>query len=316
MLNKKPYRHFRTIIKRIRDVGIPVKIMTDSQMPDNTVLLSLDDSRKKLQFTLPEDKDDYQERQALIQSLQSVQMKVASVSKKHSQLVLVVKERKSKFTFPVRVDWDRSGEPPRYLFTNHFPINFAMSDDRVYFSVGPKEIVDGNGNNSITLWEAEVTAEVDERETCFFIGRDEGSLFISCLPCTINSLKEIDNVLMPDEVKHAVKEGRDVKRQGEFYFVPLDEDETRELMEKEKSQWLHVNYTNKVLVPMGLQKDFGPDGIDTSDHECSLGIEIDCQEQYALGIVSNPRHDDLILTSLHRVYPNLEVPAPDDTLWD
>lgn len=50
--------------------------------------------------------------------------------------------------------------------------------------------------------------------------------FFARLPGAVNSVEEAYASLMPDEVKKAIKDGLDVKRQGEFFFVPLVDDDT------------------------------------------------------------------------------------------
>jgi hypothetical protein len=49
--------------------------------------------------------------------------------------------------------------------------------------------------------------------------------FFTQLPGPANTVHEAYELLMPESVKQALQEGREVKRQGEFFFIPLTLDE-------------------------------------------------------------------------------------------
>jgi hypothetical protein len=69
-----------------------------------------------------------------------------------------------------------------------------------------------------------------ENEVFFFdIDRQEldhgiFNAFITKLPAVARTVKEAYDLLMPDEVKTAVENGVDIKRQGEFFFVKVSDE--------------------------------------------------------------------------------------------
>lgn len=54
---------------------------------------------------------------------------------------------------------------------------------------------------------------------------DEGSYFVSQLPRQPKSVKDAFESLKPDEVKRAIRKGVEVKRQGEWFFIPTGMDD-------------------------------------------------------------------------------------------
>jgi len=60
-----------------------------------------------------------------------------------------------------------------------------------------------------------------EYENRYFIcGMDEGSYFVSELPNKVNSVKDAFLLLMPKLARDAITQGIEVKRQGEWFFIP------------------------------------------------------------------------------------------------
>lgn len=56
----------------------------------------------------------------------------------------------------------------------------------------------------------------------FVIGTDEGAYFMSQLPRSVGSVEEALESLRPAEVSQAIENGLEVKRQGEWFFIPTD----------------------------------------------------------------------------------------------
>jgi len=48
--------------------------------------------------------------------------------------------------------------------------------------------------------------------------------FVTKLPRSVSSIKEAYDILMPDEVRKAIENGIDVKRQGEFFFIRVSDE--------------------------------------------------------------------------------------------
>lgn len=72
----------------------------------------------------------------------------------------------------------------------------------------------------------------------YLAGMDETHLFIAAMPnhSRVNSIREAHQILMPIEVSEARKQGLKVKRQGEWFFIPItskDEVEITDLMKIE-----------------------------------------------------------------------------------
>lgn len=77
---------------------------------------------------------------------------------------------------------------------------------------------------------------------------DEGSYFISKLPSAAHNIDDSFNLLKPQAVKDAEGQGREVVRQGEWFFIPTDLDDQRmaEKMEWSKTK-LHATAKTKEL---------------------------------------------------------------------
>ena len=63
-------------------------------------------------------------------------------------------------------------------------------------------------------------AVLKQDDKYFICGMDEASYFISLLPCPVSSIAEAYQVLQPIVVQQAIMQGIDVKRQGEWFFIP------------------------------------------------------------------------------------------------
>jgi hypothetical protein len=63
----------------------------------------------------------------------------------------------------------------------------------------------------------------DNTNEYWLMGMDEGSYFVSLLPEPASSIRDAFGILIPEEVREAQEEGREVKRQGEWFFVEAND---------------------------------------------------------------------------------------------
>lgn len=61
-----------------------------------------------------------------------------------------------------------------------------------------------------------------ENSSLWICSMDEDTYFISKLPYWCNTIQEAFNSLKPLEVKEAERDGKEVKRQGEWFFIPCE----------------------------------------------------------------------------------------------
>jgi len=62
-----------------------------------------------------------------------------------------------------------------------------------------------------------------QEDQYYLCAMDEGSDFISLLPCEVYTVGEAYDSLKPEIVKTAIAQGEDVKRQGEWFFIPVNQ---------------------------------------------------------------------------------------------
>ena len=65
-----------------------------------------------------------------------------------------------------------------------------------------------------------------KRYSYYLCSIDEQNYFVAELPKDVETLTEAFEVLKPDEVREAEAQGIEVKRQGEWFFIPTDIDKT------------------------------------------------------------------------------------------
>ena len=83
---------------------------------------------------------------------------------------------------------------------------------------------------------------------CFLFDCDREELkrfgfnpFFTRLPAFVKTVDEAYEELMPDEVKKAIKDGKAVQRQGEFFFVPADNEKVRKFsLSKQHTSDSHI----------------------------------------------------------------------------
>ena len=140
----------------------------------------------------------------------------------------------------------------------------------------------------------------DPNERRYLMGLDERHLFISGLPEEdINTVAEAHQALKHKAVVVAEKIGKDVKRQGEYFFVPLTKTEEKELIDK-------VMADKRILCKRDKLQRGG-----RRSHFVRRIIRMRRKRKvYAQGHVTHEQHQALILPTWHRVYRNRETESP------
>jgi len=137
----------------------------------------------------------------------------------------------------------------------------------------------------------------DPTERRYLMGLDEKHLFISGLPKEdINTVAEAHQALKHTAVVEAEEEGKEVKRQGEYFFIPLSEKEEEEFLAK-------VDRDKKIKCKKDRLSRRGQ-----RPHFVKRLIRMRRgRKVYAQGIVSHEQHNPLILSNWHMVYRNRET---------
>lgn len=169
--------------------------------------------------------------------------------------------------------------PPGYSVTSsdlqkHFDTSDWKIPSGVYFE------------GSVVL---ELIHEVPETDATFLVGMDETAHFIAQLPEKVESVDEAHDVLKPALAKNR----DDIKRQGEWFFVPVTNPSILRELEKRESRLALRRLEN------------------SSSHSATTVFYQN--RQYALGLVVDRRkghHKTLLLPTWHRVIRNLEVNQP------
>lgn len=169
--------------------------------------------------------------------------------------------------------------PPGYSVTS--------SDLQKHFDTSDWKIPSGVYSEGSCVME--LIHDVPETDTAFLVGMDETAHFVAQLPEKVQSVDEAHDVLKPALAKGV----NDVKRQGEWFFVPVTNPSIlKELTAREPS------------LRMERLETF-------SSHSATM---VNYQHRkYALGLVADRRkghHKTLLLPTWHRVIRNLEVNEP------
>ncbi len=146
----------------------------------------------------------------------------------------------------------------------------------------------------------QITEHTDPNERRYLMGLDERHLFISGLPKEdINTVAEAHQALKHKAVVEAEKIGKDIKRQGEYFFVPLTKAEEKELIDK-------VVADKRILCKRDKLQRGGQ-----RSHFIRKIIRMRRKRKvYAQGHVTHEQHQPLILPTWHRVYRNRETESP------
>jgi len=193
-------------------------------------------------------------------------VKVLSIDEDFKQLVLLVKEPRREYKIPLAHKSNLTSD----------------------YKLVPKEEIHY------------VTKYTDPMERTYLMGMDESSLFISGLPKEkVNTVADAHQVLKHKGVVAAEKEGREVKRQGEYFFVPLTKVEEKDLLDK-------VVADKRILTVRGRLQRGGH-----RPHFVRRLMRMRRKRKvYAQGHVTHEQHIPLHLPTWHRVYRNRETESP------
>lgn len=146
----------------------------------------------------------------------------------------------------------------------------------------------------------QIKEQTDPTERRYLMGLDEKHLFISGLPKeNVSTVKEAHQVLKHKAVVEAEKEGKEVKRQGEYFFIPLTKEEEEEFLVK-------VDKDKKIKCKKDKLSRRGQ-----RSHFVRRLIRMRRRRKvYAQGVVSHEQHNPLILSNWHMVYRNRETESP------
>ena len=146
-------------------------------------------------------------------------------------------------------------------------------------------------------WDAETKETKEVKRTTpgfmrkYLLGMDEAHLFISELPQdgAINKVKDAHKVLKPEHIIKSEKETRRIKRQGEWFFIPVTSEELK-LIEK------NMNLLEKKFP---IVESFRP-------HIAEQLLNIK-NEIFVTGKIKHVEHRTLKLNGWFRVLRNTEV---------
>lgn len=232
-----------------------------------------------------------------------------SADRKHRQAVVSVQEKQRKITRRYVVSaYRQNGDMDhhvRTVATRAFPIQIPggqLSQSDVSLL---EEQSDGN-DRYYRVVKVEATMVAPAMNQTFLMGFDETRQFIAMLPRKCASVEEAHEALRPDHVKPGTP------RQGEFFFVPITQEE-RAMLEKK----LH---TSKPMVrPLEGWGERGPSRLASTHQAVSL---IRGRTLYVTGMVWDyrpGRHHPLHLVDWHRVVRNRERVVREQaraTYWD
>lgn len=300
------------IIKKIKSAGIPTDLSLEDDSTANTAALSfqLNELRNELLFLVDPSESPWE-----------FNLKLLDLDKSKKQILLCLQEPARKMTKHV----DSKFFSDRDITNKNDLRNLAISHSRIpWFSAAQKETVrniqisrtpDSQGYRSI---KAEVTRTSPESREYFLIGFDEDHMFISNIPKAAKTIKQaIKNITPPGLLTKNGELKAGVLRQGEFFFVPLNATEMKQLTSLSNKDALHhyshneeANFERSSFT-IALEKED-----DTSDHYYTNNIQdvFDTKLNFITGIVLNARHKPLVLNGWYKVVNNLEKESADS--WD
>ena len=148
--------------------------------------------------------------------------------------------------------------------------------------------------NEITgLYDKEVTRKTSSLTRKYLMGMDETHLFISELPQegAINKVNEAHKVLKPEYIIMSEKDNKNIRRQGEWFFVPVTKKE-------QKLIDTNINFIKK-KIPIGQI-------IRGNAHIADKMLNIE-KNTYVTGKIRHVEHKTLNLHTWFRVFKNTEV---------
>jgi hypothetical protein len=241
-------------------------------------------------------------------------------SKEHRQAVIKISERKRVIKQKL--------DSTRYDLRKE-KIDYWIGQSRVSLPPSAEyslEYLEREENTSANTWNAwndktwlhsvELTATVPSSRVYLLVGFDEEDTFISMLPRAADSVEAAHDLLMPNEVKKAIKQGRDVMRSGEFFLVEITEHEDAEITSA-LSQAIDHKRQSKVRtnVRSHLFNFTDKTGLSSTDHVPLLSVHAD-DKTFVTGGIGNKRHK-LIFDGWYRMVRNTEIEPPANTRnWD
>ncbi|MFO0551000.1 MAG: hypothetical protein U0271_21595 [Polyangiaceae bacterium] len=146
----------------------------------------------------------------------------------------------------------------------------------------------------------------------FLMGMDEAHLFIALLPLHAGSISAAHAALKPELVAREEARGARIVRQGEWFFIGLEEDEQRVVGDLARRS-LKVLHRVGIAEAIGLHRLGRPHVAEEvmivrgiPDARGDRG-----ERFYVRGMVQHPDHKTITLRGWHRTVPNLEeITAP------
>lgn len=154
----------------------------------------------------------------------------------------------------------------------------------------PREFTSHQWNRKINKYE-EVKRATPGFMRKFLLGMDEAHLFITELPQVgaINKVKDAHKVLKPEYIIKSEKEIRRIKRQGEWFFIPVTSEEQKRIEN-------NINFLEK-KIPLEDR---------TNPHIAEQLLNIK-EEIFVLRKIQHIEHKTLKLNGWFRVLKNTEV---------
>lgn len=225
-----------------------------------------------------------------------------SGSKKLCQAAIIVKERARVLTRKVKATFHQELEPSKVMvetaLRRNFPLGVPFSNTKWTY----KNVSTGRGGPGSYSWTctATVTASIGNRSTnSFLVGMDETHNFISPLPQKPKSLEDARKMLKPIDPKIRPKLRAGTRRQGEWFFEPLNKEEVAEI---EK---------------IAAEKQIKGRVLGRTTHSAASTIKVTKPKKmkglYARGFITDNRkghHENIFLAHWHRVVRNREIPMP------
>ena len=173
------------------------------------------------------------------------------------------------------------------MATSQFPVHIPGAKLSVQKINKTERDLRGESHTDVT---ATVRATVEATITSMLVGWDETAQFIAALPTRADSVKEAHDLLRGDVPLNA-------RRQGEWFFVPITEQERELVLRRLGTHGLDLN-------------DSWNPGLESgSTHTAPCRVSVNGQ-RYAIGAVVDRRkghHAPLILKDWHRIVRNAEI---------
>lgn len=128
----------------------------------------------------------------------------------------------------------------------------------------------------------------------FIFGRDgDGRPFMTQVTTKLQTIEEAFDYLKPKLVKEAIAQGLDVKRQGDWFFIPVQKSFSRHSYQPDGYSNLEGRYMANELVPGVL---YSGDFFQETRHTVRGEIFYRCNgHHYVMGTVQAPDHPPLVL---------------------